>query len=62
VPIKGVLKVKAYGLKFIVDENASFIVEEGYEPFLKDVVKLRLGNVLSMWGRMWESTLFMPLG
>jgi len=32
-------------LKFIVDENASFIVEEGYEPFLKDVVKLELGDV-----------------
>jgi FkbM family methyltransferase len=41
----GVSMVKAYGLKFIVDENASFIVKEDYEPFLKDVVKLKLGDV-----------------
>lgn len=40
-----VLIVEAYGLKFVVDENARFIVEEDYEPFLKDVVKLRLGDV-----------------
>jgi len=40
-----VLTIEAYGLKFAVDENARFIVEEGYESFLKDVVKLELGDV-----------------
>jgi len=35
VPIVRVLTIEAYGLKFAVDENARFIVEEGYEPFLK---------------------------
>ena len=37
--------VEAYSLKFVVDENAKFIVEEDYEPFMKDVVKLRPGAV-----------------
>jgi predicted RNA methylase len=38
------LNIKAYDLKYLVDENAAFIVEEAYEPFMKDVVKLRLGD------------------
>jgi FkbM family methyltransferase len=37
--------VEAYGLKFVVDENARFIVEEDYEPFMRDVVKLRSEDV-----------------
>lgn len=41
----GVLTVEAYGLKYVVDKNAKFIVEEGYEPYMKDVVKLKPGNV-----------------
>lgn len=45
MPRMRVLTVEAYGLKFVVDENARFIVEEGYEPFLKDVVKLLVGDV-----------------
>jgi FkbM family methyltransferase len=39
------LIMEAYGLKYAVDENAGFIVEEAYEPFMKDVVKLRPGDV-----------------
>jgi FkbM family methyltransferase len=35
--------VDAFGLKYVVDRNASFIVEEAYEPFMKDVLK-RLGE------------------
>jgi FkbM family methyltransferase len=46
VSIMKVLTIEAYGLKFAVDENARFIVEEAYEPFLKDVVKLAKGDVL----------------
>ena len=37
--------VEAYGLKYVVDKNAKFIVEESYEPFMKDLVKLKPGNV-----------------
>jgi hypothetical protein len=35
------LIIKAYDLNYVVDENARFIVEEAYEPLMKDVVKLR---------------------
>lgn len=38
------LIIKAYDLKYVVDEKAKFIVEEAYEPFMKDVVKLRPGD------------------
>jgi FkbM family methyltransferase len=31
--------VDAFGLKHVVDKSASFIVEEAYEPFMKDVLK-----------------------
>jgi hypothetical protein len=41
----GAFVVEAYGLKYLIDENARFIVEETYEPFMKDVVKLAPGNV-----------------
>jgi FkbM family methyltransferase len=37
--------VEAHDLKCVVDENARFIVKEAYEPFMKDVVKLRQGDV-----------------
>jgi len=37
--------VEAYGLKYVVDRGSKFIVEESYEPFMKDVVKLKLGDV-----------------
>jgi FkbM family methyltransferase len=39
------LIMEAYGLKYAVDEKAGFIVEEAYEPFMKDAVKLRPGDV-----------------
>jgi FkbM family methyltransferase len=35
-----VLIVDAYGLKYFVDKNDKFIVEEKYEPYMKDVLKL----------------------
>jgi FkbM family methyltransferase len=41
----GASVVEAYGLKYLIDENARFIVEETYEPFMKDMVKLAPGNV-----------------
>lgn len=41
----GAMTVEAYGLKYVVDKNAKFIVEEGYEPYIKDVVKLKPGDV-----------------
>ena len=37
--------VEAYGLKYVVDRGPRFIVEESYEPFMKDFVKLKLGDV-----------------
>jgi len=37
--------IEAYGLKYVVDKNAKFIVEESYETFMKDLVKLKPGNV-----------------
>jgi len=37
--------VEAYGLKYVVDRGSRFIVEESYEPFMKDLVKLKLGDV-----------------
>lgn len=37
--------VQAYGLKYVVDENAKFIVEESYESFMKNLVKLKPGNI-----------------
>lgn len=38
--------VEAFGLKYVVDKNASFIVEETYEPFMKDVLEqLNAGDV-----------------
>jgi FkbM family methyltransferase len=40
-----VLIVDAYGLKYFVDKNDKFIVEEKYEPYMKDVLKLGRGDV-----------------
>ncbi|MEM2972256.1 MAG: FkbM family methyltransferase [Candidatus Bathyarchaeia archaeon] len=40
-----VVIVKAFCLKYIIDKPSKFIVEESYEPFMKDVVKLKLGDV-----------------
>jgi len=37
--------VEAYGLKYVVDRATKFIVEESYEPYMKDVVKLKHGYV-----------------
>jgi FkbM family methyltransferase len=37
--------VQAYGLRYVVDEGSKFIVEESYEPFMKDLVKLDSGDV-----------------
>ena len=37
--------VEAYGLKYVVDRGSKFIVEESYEPFMKDLVKLKPGDV-----------------
>jgi len=37
--------VEAYGLKYVVDRGSRFIVEESYEPFMKDLVNLKLGDV-----------------
>lgn len=39
------LIVRAYGLKYVVDENAKFVVQETWEPFMKDIVKLEHGAV-----------------
>ena len=37
--------VEAYGLKYVVNGGAKFIVEESYEPYMKDAVKLKAGDV-----------------
>lgn len=37
--------VEAFGSKYVVDKTSKFIVEESYEPYMKDVVKLKLGDV-----------------
>lgn len=37
--------VEAYGLKYVIDRGSKFIVEESYEPFMRDLVKLKLGDV-----------------
>lgn len=37
--------VEAYGIKYVVDKRSRFIVEESYEPFMRDLIKLKLGDV-----------------
>jgi FkbM family methyltransferase len=37
--------IEAYGLKYVVDRNSKFIVKESYELYMKDVIKLKSGNV-----------------
>jgi FkbM family methyltransferase len=39
------ITVEAYGSRYLVDNSARFIVEESYEPYMKDVVKVAPGNV-----------------
>lgn len=37
--------IESYGLKYVVDRGSKFIVEESYESFMKDLVKLNFGDV-----------------
>jgi FkbM family methyltransferase len=37
--------VDAYGLKYFVDKKDKFVVEEKYEPYMKDVLKLGQGDI-----------------
>lgn len=51
--------VQAYGLRYVVDEGSKFIVEESYEPFMKDLVKLDSGDVFIDVVLMLGNTHFM---
>jgi len=43
----------------VVDEGSKFIVEESYEPFMKDLVKLDSGDVfIDVGAHVWKYSFY----